>query len=295
MPASPPGAGRDALDAVVLMDAGHRAASRAHGAGHGAHRVITDGGQQPNVVPRRAAVWWYFRDSTAAGAARLFERARRIAEGAALMTDTTVAVEVLSAVWPVRGNRTLAELVEREIELVGLPDWSREEDELARKLQAKVKVPVEGLKRDYVRMNGPAVQKSAANDAGDISWKVPMAKMYFPGNIPNHQLSPLGGGRGARDLDRPQGRAGRRQGHGGRDCRMLEEPGGRGGGKAQLRGGKGRRRIPIAAAAGAEAAGRAQSRRYGTVPAAARAALSSGEAEFRVIETGGTRCSCALC
>ena len=180
-----PWRGRDALDAVVLMDAGIAQHREHMEPTMWAHRVITDGGQQPNVVPRRAAVWWYFRDSTAAGAARLFERARRIAEGAALMTDTTVAVEVLSAVWPVRGNRTLAELVEREIELVGLPDWSREEDELARKLQAKVKVPVEGLKRDYVRMNGPAVQKSAANDAGDISWKVPMAKLYFPGNIPN--------------------------------------------------------------------------------------------------------------
>jgi aminobenzoyl-glutamate utilization protein B len=34
-------------------------------------------------------------------------------------------------------------------------------------------------------MKGPAVQKAAANDAGDVSWKVPMVKIYYPANIPN--------------------------------------------------------------------------------------------------------------
>jgi aminobenzoyl-glutamate utilization protein B len=149
------------------------------------HRVITEGGDQPNVVPRRAAVWWYFRDSTAEGAGKLFEQAKRIAEGAALMSNTKVEVDVMSAVWPVRGNRTLAELVEREIETVGLPSWSEQEDALARAVQAKVSVPVEGLARRYVPMKGPAVQKAAANDAGDISWKVPMVKLYFPATVPN--------------------------------------------------------------------------------------------------------------
>src|SRR5262245_13628172 len=180
-----PWRGRDALDAVVLMDAG-LAQHREHmEPGMWAHRVITDGGQQPNVIPRRASVWWYFRHSTAAGVARLFERANKIAQGATLMTDTTVEVEIMGAVWPVRGNRTLAEMVEREIEQVGLPTWSAEEDGLARKLQAKVQVPVQGLPHQYARMNGPAVQRGAANDAGDVSWKVPMVKVYFPGNIPN--------------------------------------------------------------------------------------------------------------
>jgi aminobenzoyl-glutamate utilization protein B len=149
------------------------------------HRVITHGGHQPNVIPRIASVWWYFRDSTADGAGKLFEQAKKIAEGAALMTNTRVEVDLMSAVWPVRGNRTLAELVEREIERVGVPEWTAEEDALARALQAKADVPVDGLARAYTRMSGPSVQKSAANDAGDVSWKVPMVKFYFPANIPN--------------------------------------------------------------------------------------------------------------
>jgi aminobenzoyl-glutamate utilization protein B len=180
-----PWRGRDALDGVVLMDMG-LAQYREHTTPTmRMHRVITEGGNQPNVVPRRAAVWWYFRDSTAEGAGKLFEQAKRIAEGAALMSNTKVEVDVMSAVWPVRGNRTLAELVEREIETVGLPSWSEQEDALARAVQAKVNVPVEGLARRYVPMKGPAVQKAAANDAGDISWKVPMVKLYFPATVPN--------------------------------------------------------------------------------------------------------------
>jgi aminobenzoyl-glutamate utilization protein B len=180
-----PWRGRDALDGVVLMDVGLAQYREHMTPTMRMHRVITEGGDQPNVVPRRAAVWWYFRDSSAEGAGKLFEQAKKIAEGAAMMSNTTVAIDVMSAVWPVRGNRTLAELVEHEIEAVGLPVWSEEEDELARTLQAKVNMPVEGLARKYVPIKGPAVQKSAANDAGDISWKVPMVKLYFPATVPN--------------------------------------------------------------------------------------------------------------
>ena len=180
-----PWRGRDALDGVVLMDMGLAQYREHMTPTMRMHRVITEGGDQPNVVPRRASVWWYFRDSTAEGAGKLFEQAKRIAEGAALMSNTKVEVDVMSAVWPVRGNRTLAELVEREIETVGLPNWSEQEDALARAVQAKVNVPVEGLARRYVPMNGPAVQKAAANDAGDVSWKVPMVKLYFPATVPH--------------------------------------------------------------------------------------------------------------
>jgi aminobenzoyl-glutamate utilization protein B len=149
-----------------------------------AQRVITHGGDQPNVVPRRAAVWWYFRASTAELAGKLFDQAKKIAEGAALMTNTTVEVDVMSAVWPVRGNRTLAELVQRNIELVGSPEWNKEEDDLARALQTKAKVKVEGLRTAIPPVKG-GEQKPSANDSGDVSWKVPMVKFYYPANIPN--------------------------------------------------------------------------------------------------------------
>ena len=183
--ATAPWKGRDALDAVILMDVGMAEYREHMMPTMQCQRVITNGGDQPNVIPKTAAVWWYFRGSTAEMATQVFERARKVAEGAALMTNTTFDVDVRSAVWPVRGNQTMAELVQAEYERVGAPDWSTEEEELARALQAKANVKVEGLRRSVARIAGPAVQGAAGNDAGDVSWKVPMVKMYFPANIPN--------------------------------------------------------------------------------------------------------------
>jgi aminobenzoyl-glutamate utilization protein B len=180
-----PWKGRDALDAVVLMDMGVAQYREHMMPTMNCQRVITDGGDQPNVIPRKAAVWWYFRASTAEVARKLFDQATKIAEGAALMTNTTVAVEVLSAVWPTRGNRTLAELVQRNAELIGTPDWSPDEEALARELQTSAGVRLQGLKREVPPLKDASSQKSSASDSGDVSWKVPQVKFYYPANIPN--------------------------------------------------------------------------------------------------------------
>jgi aminobenzoyl-glutamate utilization protein B len=179
-----PEKGRDALDGVVLMDMG-MAQYREHMAiTSRAQRAITKGGDQPNATPRIASVWWYFRDASAEGAQKLFEQAKKIAQGAALMTNTESEVEVLAAVWPLRGNRTLAEIAQRNIALVGMPDWSEDEQRFARELQTNVGAKAEGLKRELRLPAGEAVQKWSANDAGDVSWKVPMVKLYYPANVP---------------------------------------------------------------------------------------------------------------
>jgi aminobenzoyl-glutamate utilization protein B len=180
-----PWKGRDALDAVVLMDMG-LAQYREHMAPTSRlHRTITEGGLQPNVVPKRAQIWWYFRDPTAEGAEKLFGHAKKVAEGAALMTNCTWEHTVLSAVWPTRGNRTAADTVRRNMEIVGHPQWSADEHALARTLQERAGVTVEGLRDKLPPYRGEARQRPSANDGGDVSWKVPMVKFYFPANIPN--------------------------------------------------------------------------------------------------------------
>jgi aminobenzoyl-glutamate utilization protein B len=180
-----PEKGRDALDAVVLMDMGMAQYREHMPLTSRAQRAITSGGDQPNTTPRKASVWWYFRDATAEGAQKLFEQARKIAQGAALMTNTEAEVQVLAAVWPLRGNRTLAELVQRNISLVGMPEWTEDEQRFARELQTRANAKAEGLRRDLRLPKGEAVQKWSANDAGDVSWKVPMVKLYYPANVPN--------------------------------------------------------------------------------------------------------------
>lgn len=180
-----PWKGRDALDAVVLMDMGLAQYREHFRPGMTAHRAITHGGEQPNVIPARASVWWYFRDPGAEGARALFEQAKKIAEGAAMMTNTELKVNVRAAVWPVRGNRTMAEAIQKNVEAIGMPQWSAEEQALARALQRQAKTREEGLRASPTPITGPTQQIAASNDCGDISWKVPMARVWFPSNVPH--------------------------------------------------------------------------------------------------------------
>ncbi|MCG8542845.1 MAG: amidohydrolase [Alphaproteobacteria bacterium] len=179
-----PWRGRDALDAVVLMDMGVAQYREHMEPTMRAHRAITNGGTQPNVIPPEASVWWYFRDPSAEGASALFEQAKKIAEGAALMTKTTWDVTVKSAVWPVRANQTLAETVQRNIEMIGVPEWSEDEQTLARALQRAADAPEVGLYTEPRPLTGPAEMIMASNDCGDVTWHVPSARLWFPGNVP---------------------------------------------------------------------------------------------------------------
>lgn len=180
-----PWKGRDALDAVVLMDVG-LAQFREHMPPNTTmHRVITHGGEQPNVIPGRASVWWVFRGGEAEAARALFERAQEIARGAAMMARCEMEMNVRAAVWPVRGNQVMAEVTQRNIDAVGMPAWTAEEDAFARKLQQAAGVKVDGLRPAVTPMTGPMRQIPASNDCGDLSWKVPMARVWFPANVPH--------------------------------------------------------------------------------------------------------------
>ena len=185
---------RDALDGVVLMDMG-MAQFREHMEPEmRAHRVIKDGGDQPNTIPARATVWWTFRAPTAEGARIVFDQGKKIAEGAALMSNTEVDIEVMSAVWPVRTNQGLAEVIQNNLELVGVPEWTADEQAFARKLQEAANVRVEGLRTEIKPLLGPTEQRTPSNDCGDVSWKVPMGRVGFPSNVPNVPFHHWAGG-----------------------------------------------------------------------------------------------------
>lgn len=176
---------RDALDAVILMDNGISQYREHMLPTMTAHRVITNGGMQPNVIPSLASVWWYFRDPTAEGARRLFDQAKKIAQGAALMANCQLTVDVRAAVWPVRLNETMAKVIQRNIEAIGMPTWTSEEQDFAQALQKQVGVPIVGLRNQATPLTGPTPQIAASNDCGDVSWKVPMARIWFPSNVPH--------------------------------------------------------------------------------------------------------------
>lgn len=145
--------------------------------------MITNGGDQPNVIPNRATIWWFFRESSAEKTRALFEKAQRVAEGAAIMTDTSYSVNVLSAVWPTRANRTLAEIIQENIARIGMPQWSESEQKLVCELQAKVKAKPTGMPTKIAPL-AECVQSVSANDSGEVSWVVPTGLINFPANVP---------------------------------------------------------------------------------------------------------------
>jgi aminobenzoyl-glutamate utilization protein B len=180
-----PWKGRDALDAVVLMDVGLAQYREHMEPKMTAHRVITNGGQQPNVIPSLASVWWYFRHPTAEGARILFEQGKKIAQGAAMMGNCELDVNVRAAVWPVRLNQTIAEVIQRNVEAIGMPRWTADEQDFAKALQKGANVSASGLRTGVKPLDGPTPQIAASNDCGDVSWKVPMGRVWFPSNVPH--------------------------------------------------------------------------------------------------------------
>ena len=181
--ASSPWTGISAADAVKLMDVGWDVLREHLPPTQRSHSVIVDGGIQPNVVPDRAKIWYYFRESTYEGARNLYDRAAKVAEGAALMTGATWRESILSACWPTRDNRTMAEVVQANIAEVGMPVWTGEEQELAKRIQAAAGVKPTGLESRLTPLR-PAVQSASSNDSGDITWTVPHGRLTFPSNVP---------------------------------------------------------------------------------------------------------------
>jgi aminobenzoyl-glutamate utilization protein B len=184
-----PWRGRSAMDAVELMNVGWNFRREHLRIQQRSHYVVTNGGDQPNVVPRNASVWYYLRETTYPDIKRMWETADKIAEGAALMTDTTVTSRVLGSAWPIHTNKVLAETHYANITSVGLPTWSDADVALAKAVQRELQVPETGLATAIPPLRGreaiPDGEKrgGGSDDIGDISWNVPTVSLNFPANF----------------------------------------------------------------------------------------------------------------
>src|SRR5689334_20685621 len=189
--AGAPWRGRSALDAVELMDVGWNFRREHLRLAQRSHYVITNGGDQPNVVPPNATVWYYFREADYDHIMDMWRIGDNMAKAATLMTDTTYTSRLLGTAWPGHFNKAIAEDMNENIKKVGLPQWSEDDQKLARALQAELKVPVRGLATRLQEMRpprqatpqentgdiegGPGNQPTGggSDDIGDVSWNVP--------------------------------------------------------------------------------------------------------------------------
>ncbi len=184
--AGDPWSGRSALDAVELMNIGWNYRREHLRLNQRSHYVISNGGDQPNVVPSEASVWYYFRELEYPKIKELFDLGNTMAKAAAAMTETTVDWRVLGSAWPNHFNKTVAEVQQKNIETVGMPTWDENDQTLAKALQKEIKSKVEGLKDKVTPLDKPKEpQGGGSDDVGDISWNVPMVYLRYPANIPN--------------------------------------------------------------------------------------------------------------
>src|SRR5258705_10588983 len=187
--AAQPWRGRSALDAVELMDVGWNFRREHLRLQQRSHYVISNGGDQPNVVPQGASVWYYFRETDYPHIKELWEIGDRMATGAATMPDTKWDSTLIGTAWPGYFNKPIAEEVAENAKLIGLPTWSDADQSLAKALQHELKVPEKGLatKLDELKIpNDPEkYYGGGSDDIGDISWNVPTIVLRYPSNIPN--------------------------------------------------------------------------------------------------------------
>src|SRR5687767_8590389 len=186
--AGAPWRGRSALDAVELMNIGWNYRREHLPLEHRSHYVVTNGGDQPNVVPRTASVWYYFRQTTHPRIKELWEIGDNMARGAAMMTGTEmIGSRVLGSAWPQHFNRIVAETTWANIKKVGMPQWSEADQTLARALQKELGSREQGLSTKIPeQLQGPVTENrgGGSDDIGDISWNVPTVTLRFPSNIP---------------------------------------------------------------------------------------------------------------
>ncbi len=185
--AGSPWRGRSALDAVELMNSAMNFRREHLRLSQRTHYVITNGGDQPNVVPSVASVWYYLRELDQPNIQRLFEIANETSEAAAMMTDTEVERRILGTAYPRHFNKPIAEAMTANIQVVGLPEWSEDDQALAKALQKEMGVAEPaGLSTELAELQGPAKEPrtgGGSDDIGDISWNIPTLTLRFPSNF----------------------------------------------------------------------------------------------------------------
>jgi aminobenzoyl-glutamate utilization protein B len=138
------------------------------------HYVIEEGGDVPNVVPDYAKVVCWVRDSKYTGVDELIERARAVAEGAALATGTEATFTVQSGSYEMLVNMEGAKLIHENMDWLGPVEFTEQEQEFAREIQRETGVEPTGLRGDLEPLDLTRREpEGGSTDVADISWAVP--------------------------------------------------------------------------------------------------------------------------
>jgi aminobenzoyl-glutamate utilization protein B len=184
--AGSPWKGRSALDAVELMNAGWNFRREHLRPEQRSHYVISHGGDQPNVVPPIATVWYFFRELDYEHVKQNHDIGTRIAQAAGQMTDTTMTERVIGAAWQGYYNKPIAERLTANIALIGMPAWSEDDHAFAKAAQKMMGSEEKGLEAEVLELKGSEKPEGGggSDDIAEVSWAVPTVVLRYPSQIP---------------------------------------------------------------------------------------------------------------
>lgn len=188
--AADPWNGRSALDAVELMNYGVNLMREHIEPTARIHYVIEDGGNAPNVVPDYAKVWYYVRDTNREQVESHYDRILKIAEGAALGTETTHDVHLTTGVHERLLIRPLQEAVQANLEHVGSPDFNEDDQDFARAMQKTIDAEPEGFSTEIEPLEDePEDPSGGSSDVAEVSYSTPTVGFRIattPAGVPWH-------------------------------------------------------------------------------------------------------------
>ena len=193
--AASPHLGRSALDAVELMSVGVNYMREHMPSDARVHYALLDtGGIAPNVVQAHARVRYSIRARDLPGMLELVERVRKIAEGAALMTETKMDMRIVSAVSNIVGNTPLEQALQSILEELGPPSFDEKDREFAQAIRSTLSpqeiatvwhsigmddtcTPLADFTVPLDAKRNPMI---GSTDVGDVSWVVPTVQAHAP-------------------------------------------------------------------------------------------------------------------
>ena len=183
--------GRSALDAIELMNIGVNYLREHVIQDARIHYIIEKGGDQPNIVPAYARSWYYVRAPEREELEEIYNWILDIAKGAAMMTRTKLEVEFIEGCYNLIPNRTMAELIVKNMREIGTPKYSQEDLEFAKEIAKTIprEMKIAQLKKSkrpgWERLIDKLIDDEVpdpwgegevmhgSTDVADVSWQAP--------------------------------------------------------------------------------------------------------------------------
>ena len=185
--------GRSAVDAVELMNHAANMMREHIEPSARIHYVIPNGGEAPNVVPAYAKVWYYVRDSNRRNVEANYEWLTQIAEAAAMATQTTYKLTLITGVHEILLNRPLQEAAQANLEYIGAPVFSEEDQAFTKRLQEELGIEPLGYPSEVEPLeDGMEPPEGGSTDVAEVTRLAPGVSIYVATaglNLPWHSWS----------------------------------------------------------------------------------------------------------